>query len=181
MLAMMNRERDKENKKLLYTENIAEISKKTKNALKKYKEKTETVIKTEWGFFVNPNQREDDAMLLASVKHISKNEALMLICSRPNFLNPRQIAMSDIWHLTSALSEGLEKAKTHYDGMDYFNTSIEGAATYKKSLDNLQLQHDRRKTVAAKAAAAADKRKAKAGSDKPNITYRTLYNKKRNM
>ncbi|EOR01767.1 hypothetical protein J056_004003 [Wallemia ichthyophaga EXF-994] len=89
--------------------------------------------------------------------------------------------MSDIWHLTSALSEGLEKAKTHYDGMDYFNTSIEGAATYKKSLDNLQLQHDRRKTVAAKAAAAADKRKAKAGSDKPNITYRTLYNKKRNI
>ncbi|TIB36993.1 hypothetical protein E3P86_02322 [Wallemia ichthyophaga] len=34
MLAMMNRERDKENKKLLYTENIAEISKKTKNAQK---------------------------------------------------------------------------------------------------------------------------------------------------
>ncbi|TIA92314.1 hypothetical protein E3P77_00850 [Wallemia ichthyophaga] len=59
MVAMMNREREKEKKKLFYAED---------------KEKTETVIKNDWGFLVNPKQRKEDATPLASVKYMSKTK-----------------------------------------------------------------------------------------------------------
>ncbi|TIB27614.1 hypothetical protein E3P86_04072 [Wallemia ichthyophaga] len=58
MLAMMNREREKEKKKLFYAED----------------EKTETAIKNDWGFLVNPKQRKEDATPLASVKYMSKTK-----------------------------------------------------------------------------------------------------------
>ncbi|TIA83348.1 hypothetical protein E3P98_00801 [Wallemia ichthyophaga] len=58
MVAMMNREREKEKKKLFYAED----------------EKTETVIKNDWGFLVNPKQRKEDATPLASVKYMSKTK-----------------------------------------------------------------------------------------------------------
>ncbi|TIA95789.1 hypothetical protein E3P89_01070 [Wallemia ichthyophaga] len=69
MVAMMNREREKEKKKLFYAED-----QKDQKRIKKYKEKTETVIKNDWGFLVNPKQRKEDATPLASVKYMSKTK-----------------------------------------------------------------------------------------------------------